>query len=325
MRSKPFLWVIGVLVAILAAGELFARFWLGLGTPPLSMVHERIEYMFQPNQDVQRFGNRILINVYGMRTLDFPAKKPASEFRVLAFGDSVLNGGNLTDHAKLATTLLAERLAAAKGTPVVIGNISAGSWGPGNWLAYAKEYGFFDADVVLLLISSHDAGDNPTFVPLNPKTHPQEPPVSALLEGVTRYLPNYLPAWVKTGPADPTAPPVAANDEEAIAQGLSDLQAFLDLARGQVPRVVVAQFPDRAEVGSGDADRGYELIKSVAQESGAEVVSVFPAMKAALDRGENPYRDNIHINDLGQTVLARVFFDTLMGSIPLGVVDLETR
>ncbi len=229
----------------------------------------------------------------------------------MAFGDSVLNGGNLTDHAKLATTLLAKRLTLRMRVPVVVGNISAGSWGPGNWLAYAREYGFFDADVVLLLISSHDAGDNPTFAPLNPNTHPQNRPVSALLEGITRYLPRYLPEWVKTGVAGPTAPPVVANNEQMIAQGTADLRAFLDLALTQVPRVMVVQYPDRSELGPDGAKLGYYLIKSIVEESGAEVFSAFSDMKAALDRGENPYRDNIHVNDSGQMVLSDVFFRAL--------------
>ncbi len=316
MRKKRIISIVLILAIVFATGELFARFGLGLGSPPLSQAHSQIEYLFQPNQDVQRFGNRVLINAYGMRSQAFPVKKPEGEFRVMVFGDSVLNGGNLTDHDTLATTLLAERLAAAKGMPVVVGNISAGSWGPGNWLAYSREFGFFDADVVLVLISSHDIGDNPTFAPLDPNTHPQETPMSALVEGMERYLPRYLPSWTaaltQVAAGDPTAPPAGTNDNQAIAQGSADLRAFLDFARAQVPRVLVAQFPDRSELEPGGLQPGYELIKSIGQESEAEVVSVFPDIKAALDRGENPYRDNIHVNDVGQAVLANAFFDALV-------------
>ncbi len=298
--------------ALLGAGELVARFVLGLGSPPLTQAHPQIEYLFQPNQDVQRFGNRVLIHNYGMRSENFPIAKPSGEFRVMVFGDSVLNGGNLTDHAKLATTLLASRLATAKGVPVVVGNISAGSWGPGNWLAYAREYGFFDADIVMLLISSHDVGDNPTFAPLNPNTHPQVRPLSALVEGVTRYLPKYLPEWIKADTGDPTVAPAVAADDQVIAQGTEDLRAFFSLARSQVPRVLVSQFPDRGELRASGPQPGYDLIRSIALQSGAEVFSLFPAMKAALDRGLNPYRDNIHVNAQGQAILADAFYDALM-------------
>ena len=127
--KRTLLWLLAGCLILVAGAELVARFGLGLGTPPLSQPHPHIEYLFQPDQDVSRFGNRVLINAYAMRTPDFAEVKPADEFRVMIFGDSVLNGGNLTDHAALATTLLSERLAEQRGQPVVVGNISAGSWG----------------------------------------------------------------------------------------------------------------------------------------------------------------------------------------------------
>jgi lysophospholipase L1-like esterase len=312
MGRKRILSFVVVVAILLGAGELFARYGLGLGTPPLSLAHSEIEYLFAPNQDVQRFGNRVLINAYGMRNADFATEKPAGEFRVMVFGDSVLNGGSLTDHADLATTLLADRLAALKGVSVVVGNISAGSWGPGNWLAYAREYGFFDADVVLLLISSHDARDNPNFAALDPATHPQSRPFSALTEGMTRYLPRYLPSFGQAGETVLVGAVSMEPDHDlAIARGSADLRAFLSLARAAAARVLVVQFPERSELEAGGLMPGGAIIRSIAQEEGVPVFSVAPALEAALSNGDDPYRDDIHINGLGQAILADVFFDAL--------------
>ena len=143
----------------------------------------------------------------------------------MVFGDSVLNGGAQTDHEALATSVLARDLSVAWQTPVVVGHISVGSWGPGNWLAYAREYGWFDADAVVLVMSSHDTADNPTFAPLNPNTHPTEWPWTAVGEGVTRYLPRYLPALLPA--VEEPEKPVVSVDPQAEAQGLGDLRAFL--------------------------------------------------------------------------------------------------
>lgn len=310
--KKISFWLLAGGLALVAGLELFARFGLGLGTPPLSQPHPRIEYLFQPNQDVSRFGNRVLVNTYGMRSADFPELKPAKEFRVMIFGDSVLNGGNLTDHDALATTLLSQRLAETEGRPVVVGNISAGSWGPGNWLAYAKDYGFFDTDVVVLLISSHDVADNPTFAPLNPNTHPQQTPTLALVEGMTRYLPRYLPIVSAPLQSDSQPPADDADSQVAVRQGLADLRAFLELAQEEVPRVLVVQHPDRQELTTRKAQPGFAMIRTLVIELGVEVISAFPVMDAALAEGENPYRDNIHVNAVGQAVLADVFFEALI-------------
>jgi lysophospholipase L1-like esterase len=294
-----------LLLVILVSAELAARFVLGLGTPPLTITHPTIEYLFAPNQVVNRFGNWILINSVGMRSPDFSATKSPDEFRALAFGDSVLNGGNLTDHENLATTILAKELSSTRARPVTVGNVSAGSWGPGNWLAYAQECGFFESDVVLLLISSHDIADNPTFAPLNPHTHPQVRPMFAFWEGVTRYLPRYLPSLSKAEPA------VSQAGGADIERGRRDLEAFLKLARDSKALVVLVQFPERSELEAAKPAQGYYEIKSLAQQLGIETVSAFPLMAAALARGENPYRDNIHVNDLGQRLLAELFLEVV--------------
>src|SRR5262245_23618663 len=178
LRIKRWLRILAItLLAGVVALELIARFALGLGTPPLSIRHPTIEYMFAPDQDCMRFGNHFQTNAWGMRSPPFASQKlDPNEFRVMVFGDSVINGGNLTDQADLATSIVATQLERQLNRPVVVGNISAGSWGPGNWLAYAEEYGFFDADCVLLVLGSGDAGDCPEFLPLNTDTHPTTAP-----------------------------------------------------------------------------------------------------------------------------------------------------
>ena len=53
---------------LLVAGELFSRLYLGLGDPPLCIADQEIDYLFAPNQDCNRFGNRILYNNVSMRS-----------------------------------------------------------------------------------------------------------------------------------------------------------------------------------------------------------------------------------------------------------------
>lgn len=292
---------VSLLVAALVVGELVARTVLGLGDPPLSIAHPTIEYLFRPNQDVMRFGNHFVTNEYGMRSGPLPKKKAADELRVLVFGDSVVNGGNLTDQEDLATTLLARSLAKDLGRSVYVGNVSAGSWGPGNWLAWARKYGFFDADVVVLVASSHDAADNPTFAPLDPSTHPQQKPPLALVEGVTRYLPRYLPRRKAAAPA-----PEELHTAAAMQRGLADLREFLLLARAQVPRVLLVQHPEQKELESGDYLPGHDAIARVAAECGVSVRQLAPGLAEVVRKGEMPYRDGIHVNAVGQEVLAGV-------------------
>ncbi len=298
---------IGVIVA-LVVGEIVARFILGLGTPPLSITHPKTEYMYKPNQDLWRFGNHFVVNAYGMRSRPFAEKKEEGEFRVMVFGDSVINGGNLTDQDDLATTILERKLREKKIGNVTVGNISAGSWGPGNWLAYAQEFGFFSADIIILVISSSDCADNPTFEPLDPNTHPTRGPVSALMEGIQRYLPRYLPKWGKSAAY---GNPYAPLDEAQAKRGADDLKLFLELARKHTPKVFVLQYMERVEMQKKTPMPGYSRIGQVCEEVGITPNSLEPYLRRAMEKGIQPYRDHIHPNKAGQEILAEAMLEAI--------------
>ena len=306
------IWVAASLLAAVVTGEIGARYFLGLGTPPLSVPHPRIEYMFKPNQDVYRFGNRFIVNQYGMRTEPFAAKKEKDEFRIMVFGDSILNGGNLTDQADLATSLVRDGLTKVGYKNVVVGNISAGSWGPGNWLAYAKEYGFFDADIIVLVISSHDYADNPTFQPLDKNTHPTANPVSALLEGVERYLPRYPPHADTRNSVAETDRFAAERNEREVQRGLEDLGNFLVLAKEKARAVLVLQYLEKSEIENATTHPGHQRIKAVCSQLGIIPISLEPYFRRLIESGANPYRDNIHPNEVGQ----RLISEAIMANMP---------
>jgi hypothetical protein len=115
--------------------EIIARFVLGLGDAPLFESDPKVEYIYKPSGEYRRFGHRIKINAFGMRSEYFPpAKSTDTEIRVLFVGDSIIHGGSQTDQEKLATRLIERRLREQSRAPVIVANASAGGWGrPMNW------------------------------------------------------------------------------------------------------------------------------------------------------------------------------------------------
>ena len=297
-----------VLLAIALTGELVSRFGLGLGSPPLSMEHPTIEYMFIPNQNVWRFHNRQYYNRFGMRSEDFDNKRTdPNEIRVLIIGDSVVNGGSLTDQDDLASSIVDNQLEDQLGSGnVIVGNISAGSWGPGNQLSYIREFGLFSADIIILVISSHDATDVPTFSKLNPNTHPTSSPVSAFIEGIQRYLPRYLPKW-KSRPSEENGNTFLSHPN----RGLSDLQMFLTEATATGARVVVIQYLNRNEAMSGDLQTGFGKILNVCNQLEIPTFSTQELFQEIIMEGQNPFRDHIHPNVLGQQLLATCILEAI--------------
>lgn len=303
--SKFLLTVIFV-CALLITGEAFSRFVLGLGAPPLTIAHETIEYMMAPGQDVRRFGNRVLINEFGMRNESIPNERRPEELRILAFGDSVLNGGSQTDHESLATTQATRRLAAQRQAPVTIANISAGSWGPGNHLGYISTFGLFKANMAVFVLSSHDASDEPAFGPLDPLTHPTKAPKSALLEGLERYAPRYLPNWLIFAR---NASPVDESKENAEAfLSENSLTAIMQrFADDKIPACFLLH-PSLAET----IDRkspGYEQLLNFAAKHSVPALDLLPYYRTISAEVASLYRDGIHINAKGQQGLMLALTD----------------
>lgn len=311
--------MIAAVIAAACAGELVARFGLGLGDPPLHDAYPDLEYASRPGM-YRRFGNSIRVNSHHMRSEEFPArKKTPDEIRVLLMGDSVVNGGALTDQAELASEQLQVDLADRLGRPVVVGNVSAGSWGPGNLLAYALRFGLFDADVVVIVLNSRDAGDNPTNEPIvgiDP-SFPDHAPWSALAEAVMRYaLPKIMPRPVTSGtPADPDAP-------AAIAQGIRDLGSLCDVVQSSGARAVLAHFPNRAEL-TGSMLPGHDAIAAFAAAKGIPLVELAPRLASAVDGGMDPYRpaDTIHPNAPGQRIIAAALMPEILKQLAMRPSD----
>ena len=295
------------LVGLLAAGEAFARFGLGLGTPPLSVADPRYEYMFKPNQDVKRFGNRVFINEYGMRSDRLPE---SDETRViLVFGDSVVNGGNLTDQSALATSLLQARLR-ADGEDVYVGNVSAGSWGPANMRGWLETYGDFGADTVIYVLSSHDWYDLPTFEPLDPMTHPVKTPPSALIEGMQRYLPRFLP---EIGNEEDVVPLREVAVDANLPNAREDIAWLLEYSAKRGQRVCLVQHLTQEELKNG-AQTGHEEIAAAFESKQALRSALQDFMTPSSAGGSMYYRDDIHISDQGQSALAKALGDCLVVS-----------
>ena len=289
--------------------ELGLRLGLGLGTPVLMMSHPTIEYLPRPNQDVRRFGARVRYNEYSMRGPSFPREKSdPREYRVLMLGDSVINGGALVDQDELASSVVAAELTRTWGRPVLVMNASAGSWGPQNQLAYVDELGRFDCDAAVILWSTHDLDDVPTFAPLSPLSHPTQDPPGALYEAVSRYL---LPRLLEPVPStEPVTAPVTR-------RALPYMEELFERFGGHGVPVLVLFHLTRPELTSGSPPE-LDIVSQLARSGGAEFVSLGPAFRRALSEGSSPYRANdpIHPTPDGQRLIAESVLDWLRSGPP---------
>lgn len=285
-----------MVIIVLLSGEIYLRKSPSFCDTVLVQSDPDFEYIAQPNQKRYRFKKHILYNNYSQRS----ESVDSAAFIVLGLGDSVINGGVLTDQDSLATSRLSESLSSLMQKKVQVLNISAGSWGPDNCEAYLKRYGTFNAKGVFLICSSHDAHDNinhQQVVDVHP-SFPSHQYCSAYWELIDRYL---LPRLFKQ-----EEPSEISKDERVFNPGF---QALSDRFRKAHIPFFIWLHPDRVEIEKGEYNsEGKEIINFCLKDS-------IPLIQGLCYMDRYDYRDNIHLNELGQKKMALILNDYIQSVV----------
>lgn len=293
--------------------ELVARFGLGLGDPPLSLADAEIDYLFAPNQDCNRFGNRIVYNNVSMRSEhDIDSAPQPGWRRVLLVGDSVMNGGVLTDQADLASTLLDAELR-SKGLGDAW-NVSAGSWGPMNYAAYFKRYGTFGATDLVLEVNCHDLWEDDPKETAGANVGedvalPDHKPLLACWEGFDRYFMPRVRRWLGMAQVNTKVDVPRWEETLALPSVKQNLDACAYLYSLPFQRKFLVVHRSQKEWHSGKVPLGEDEFVRQAEACGVKVLVL------ELDTGTD-YRDNIHLNALGQRKLYELVREEIVGSEP---------
>jgi hypothetical protein len=304
--------IVGALGLLLGVGALegVCRFVVGLGDPPLYVAHPTIEYMLKPGGVYRRFGHVFSVNRYGMRSDDLSPRREDREVRLLVLGDSVPNGGGLTDQDELASEIVKRALAERLSRPVAVGNISAGTWSPPNLLAYVRTYGTFDAELAVLVLNREDLRDFPGFAPLEPYKHPTEKPLTAATELFSRYLFPRASRAFRGG----SSAPVPSGPEDSTGTTLPALLELIDTLRQRHADVIAFYHPMRDELGADGgflAAAEFTVLKEFMAQHDVPFCSLAARYGAAIRSGISPFRDPYHPTAFGQALMARDMMQAL--------------
>ena len=276
-----------IVLLLLMSAEIFLRKYYGFCDTVLMQSDSQFEYIAQPNQNRFRFRKHVRYNEFSMRSEPITQSDTSV---ILGFGDSVLNGGVQTEQDSLATYIIENKLNTDTEQKFRCLNISAGSWGPDNCFAYLKKYGDFNAKLIFLVVSSHDAFDNMDFQPVidvDP-SFPSKQSKWAIGELLNRYL---IPRLMAKKP-----------ENDHIVKGTSFNSGFMNLYNYTQSKNIpffIYLHPDRKEVEENRYD-----------EQGNAIIKFCNEQNITLIQGlgiENPscFRDDIHLNEHGQRVLAK--------------------
>ncbi|MBW4524564.1 MAG: SGNH/GDSL hydrolase family protein [Phormidium tanganyikae FI6-MK23] len=279
--------------------ELALRIFFGFGDPLLYIADAEIGYLLAPNQSVRRFGNRIEINQYSMRSRKFTPKPEIGTKRVLMIGDSIINGGWWTDQKEVVSELVMR----SNERSLEVLNASANSWSPRNELAYLKRFGTFNADVIVLVINTDDLfGTPPTSLGVGrDRNYPDRKPMSAIVEVVDRYLlpAPKLPAELKQ---------IQSESGDRVGINLDAIQQIRNIANQNNAKFVLAMTPLLREL-TPPGSRDYEItarqrLIEMTQAEQIQYIDFLPIFQAESTQAQKLYRDHIHLSSSGNRLLS---------------------
>ncbi len=289
-----------MLTAFLLVCEIAGRA-AGLHTP---VLYEATAYGYRvrPGQDIRRFGNRVHYDRFGLRS-DSALPMPAADvLRVLCLGDSITNGGTLTDQSDTYPYLLQQQLRAGERKVEVL-NASVPGWAVANESGWLRANGTFGAHVVLLTIGTSDlfqekAGSE--IVDHHP-SFPSQAPALALEELWLRYV---LPHLLRQSFADPgteALPDASPAPADIVTQALS----IAEFVRQQdaIPLVLYVERPGRLEPSDLHVAAAKALLFKALQQHRISYLNTRDSFEQA--GGASLFRDGVHPNADGNRVLAR--------------------
>lgn len=225
---------------------------------------------------------------------------------ILGLGDSVINGGVSIDQNDLATDILEKRLTEYYRKDIRFLNISAGSWGPENVFEYLKKFGSFNAKYFFLFVSSHDAHDNITHkkvVGLSPN-FPDKQYTFALGELTERYLFTRVKKLLSTSSASSID---KKNEDDPIGRSKQFTTGFQDIyeyCKKNKIEIVVFLHAEKGEfLNNKNNSQGDEII-NFCKENNVKLIN-----ELGINHKVDVYRDNIHLNNKGQKMIADTIFN----------------
>ncbi|HLO83838.1 MAG TPA: SGNH/GDSL hydrolase family protein [Nostocaceae cyanobacterium] len=309
---KLILITIVALVGLLVVIEWGLRSRFGFGNPLIYIPDQQIGYLLAPNQQTRRFGNRIVINEYSMRSEPIEKIPASATLRVLILGDSIANGGWWTDQANTISSLLKNKLEQEKLSnyqKFEVLNASANSWSPRNELAYLKKFGTFNAQVVVLLINTDDLfGIAPTSLPVGrDRNYPDQKPPLAIIEVWQRYATKPKPIAEMQ--------PLYQEGGDRVGIILTAISQIHTIAQENQAQFLLAMTPLLRELDES-GPRDYEIVarqrlRDFTQAKGITYIDFLPIFQNN-PQPQTLYQDHIHLNNQGNQLLSNEMTRSLL-------------
>jgi hypothetical protein len=297
-----------VAFALLLAGELYARFALGLGNPIIYEDHYLLGYRMKPNQtQTRKGGNVIKINSIGCR--DEEPDMAAGTLRILVVGDSVTYGGSYITREQLYTTQLEKILNGANAFPggkVQVINCGVNGYSYEHAAKFLTLYmDEINPGIVVAAFPTHNfyrtftEGRNPAF--------PRHRPVLAVQEALAKGLPAIWNRIIRKESAYSRRKDfITENYAPLTAYNFEQVRFIRDITNRAGKKFYLSLTPMREEMVENVPEYNGRLRDDVGKFAATEGIQWHDALPAFMSGGgAGLLVDSVHFNADGHTAMAR--------------------
>ena len=316
-----------LLVGAILICEIILRV-MGFGDPVLYQNDMRYGYRPASHQQVNRQGNLIEINEWGMRAPELNEQKPKNVIRILMLGDSTLWGGSYTTqkrlYARQVEGLINERLSNSSHRVEVL-NMGVNGWGPEHKLGYLKTYGHFDTDIAVVTFPFADLRRPLSYLQMTPFYPVNSPPLLALQEIL------YHLTWRIRGHL--IGVPSQAQKELNLDRGIEAYARLAEALHHRGAELWYEMLPSRPSVEDRLLPREERYVSMISKRLDILPFKVnFNFAREALVKGYQDqinsgsiYHDFGHLNPDGHDIYARYLAERLLTSAHLSkLLDQNT-
>ena len=278
------------------------RLILGLGDPVLVQPDRACAYILSPNQHKVRFGKRLDINKFGMRSAPVTQRVDRLGTRILIVDDSMAYGTSRVGQTEIFANLLNQELPLLLHQQVDVLNASTGGWAIANETQYIQSRGIFDSDIVLLILNAGDLTQPRSQIGSTGADLPTQKFACAWCELWSRYL---KPKFFSLGPEQQDAGTEVRNDPAEAAANLKWLDEFRSVVTGGHARMGTVFIPFRNLVQDHTRQSVPDQLLAWATQRNVAMLDVTPYL-TRLSSGEVTF-DGEHLNALGNRIVASAF------------------
>jgi hypothetical protein len=297
-----------IIILIFVFGEFALRFY-GFGDPLLYITPSEIGYIPKPNQEIQRYGGRVFINSFGMRSAEFSEKKSPDVYRIFMIGDSTLYGGSYIDQKEMFSEILKINLNNNLDLfpdhvkKIEILTLGVNGWGVHHKLAYLKKYGLYDSDRLIVVLSMSDIDRRKYGLEMLPFFHASKAPLFAWEEVFNHLMWRFRQKYL-------------ASNKDEIKKGIKSYIEIAGIGIQNRTEVSFLVIPNRNGVLSGK-DLGIEtpLFRTLKNKLKVKKVELFSIVAYLFKyrKSKDLYHDNIHLGVVGHSLIAAFLYEELFG------------